>query len=215
MAAVSVSSALHSSLQVSRTSLFSSSADCCPPSSGPNGSGAGAEKTAFGRRDAFLGHRVTFAGGHLGLVLRFPPNFVRQLSNKARRNCSNIGVAQIVAASWSNDLPPSESPVSAASLAASAVVCPEEEETDSIKRDSEILPSEDEVPIAAAATPAVSSLFGSDQSLTVHAGDHLTPSFYVPFSKYSFIVVKKMIYRQVKGCLIYVESGKSELFNFK
>ncbi|MCL7021956.1 hypothetical protein MKW94_001097 [Papaver nudicaule] len=37
------------------------------------------------------------------LILRFPPNFVRQLSIKARRNCSNIGVAQVVAASWSNN----------------------------------------------------------------------------------------------------------------
>ncbi|CAM6101397.1 unnamed protein product [Calypogeia fissa] len=32
-------------------------------------------------------------------ILRFPPNFVRQLSIKARRNCANIGVAQVVAAS--------------------------------------------------------------------------------------------------------------------
>ncbi|PWA80091.1 pyridoxal phosphate (PLP)-dependent transferases superfamily protein [Artemisia annua] len=40
--------------------------------------------------------------GMSSLILRFPPNFVRQLSNKARRNCSNIGVAQIVAASWSD-----------------------------------------------------------------------------------------------------------------
>ncbi|XP_076911524.1 cystathionine gamma-synthase 1, chloroplastic-like [Bidens hawaiensis] len=44
--------------------------------------------------------------GVSSLILRFPPNFVRQLSNKARRNCSNIGVAQIVAASWSNNQPP-------------------------------------------------------------------------------------------------------------
>ncbi|KAL5722913.1 cystathionine gamma-synthase [Ranunculus cassubicifolius] len=36
-------------------------------------------------------------------IFRFPPNFVRQLSIKARRNCSNIGVAQVVAASWSNN----------------------------------------------------------------------------------------------------------------
>jgi cystathionine gamma-synthase len=35
-------------------------------------------------------------------IFRFPPNFVRQLSTKARRNCSNIGVAQIVAAKWSD-----------------------------------------------------------------------------------------------------------------
>ncbi|MBA0755304.1 hypothetical protein Gogos_021154 [Gossypium gossypioides] len=40
--------------------------------------------------------------GLSSLIFRFPPNFVRQLSIKARRNCSNIGVAQIVAASWSN-----------------------------------------------------------------------------------------------------------------
>ncbi|PHT32386.1 Cystathionine gamma-synthase 1, chloroplastic [Capsicum baccatum] len=32
----------------------------------------------------------------------FPPNFVRQLSVKARRNCSNLGLAQVVAALWSN-----------------------------------------------------------------------------------------------------------------
>ncbi|XP_076894328.1 cystathionine gamma-synthase 1, chloroplastic-like [Bidens hawaiensis] len=44
--------------------------------------------------------------GMSSLILRFPSNFVRQLSNKARRNCSNIGVAQIVAASWSNNQPP-------------------------------------------------------------------------------------------------------------
>ncbi|KNA09782.1 hypothetical protein SOVF_150370 [Spinacia oleracea] len=49
-------------------------------------------------------YRRTFSGvgGLSSLILRFPPNFVRQLSNKARRNCSNIGVAQVVAASWSN-----------------------------------------------------------------------------------------------------------------
>ncbi|VAH91577.1 unnamed protein product [Triticum turgidum subsp. durum] len=46
---------------------------------------------------------ASFAGDNSGAltsatILRFPPNFVRQLSTKARRNCSNIGVAQIVAA---------------------------------------------------------------------------------------------------------------------
>ncbi|KAL0461614.1 UNVERIFIED_CONTAM: Cystathionine gamma-synthase 1, chloroplastic [Sesamum latifolium] len=34
------------------------------------------------------------AHGLSSLIFRFPPNFVRQLSTKARRNCSNIGVAQ-------------------------------------------------------------------------------------------------------------------------
>ncbi|XP_074286573.1 cystathionine gamma-synthase 1, chloroplastic [Silene latifolia] len=46
-----------------------------------------------------------FTGLSSSLILRFPPNFVRQLSTKARRNCSNIGVAQIVAASWTNNNP--------------------------------------------------------------------------------------------------------------
>jgi len=46
---------------------------------------------------------ASFQGGLSSLIFRFPPNFVRQLSTKARRNCSNIGVAQIVAASWSNN----------------------------------------------------------------------------------------------------------------
>ncbi|XP_042498013.1 cystathionine gamma-synthase 1, chloroplastic-like [Macadamia integrifolia] len=50
-----------------------------------------------------------------GLILKFPPNFVRQLSTKARRNCSNIGVAQVVAASWSNN-PSSAVPASATAV---------------------------------------------------------------------------------------------------
>ncbi|XP_020600256.1 probable cystathionine gamma-synthase 2 [Phalaenopsis equestris] len=170
MAVVSASLSLHSPLHVSNTSLFGSSSDCCPPSSGHNRSSSGAEKTAFEKRAVFLGRRVTFGGIHFGLILRFPPNFVRQLSNKARRNCSNIGVAQIVAASWSNDQPPFESSVSATSLAAAAVVFPEEM-TESTKCDSDILSPEAEVPNAATTTPAMSALFGSDQSLTVHAGE--------------------------------------------
>ena len=36
--------------------------------------------------------------------VRFPLIFVRQFSTKARKNCGNIGVAQVVAASWSVDL---------------------------------------------------------------------------------------------------------------
>ncbi|KAL2323533.1 hypothetical protein Fmac_027912 [Flemingia macrophylla] len=38
------------------------------------------------------------------LILRFPPNFQCQLSTKARRNCSNIDVPQIVATLWSNNV---------------------------------------------------------------------------------------------------------------
>ncbi|KAL2345503.1 hypothetical protein Fmac_006788 [Flemingia macrophylla] len=58
-----------------------------------------------------LRHRNFHSSGGTGvafhdvssLILRFPPNFQRQLSTKACRNCSNIGVAQIVAALWSNN----------------------------------------------------------------------------------------------------------------
>ncbi|CAN6479123.1 unnamed protein product [Victoria cruziana] len=46
---------------------------------------------------------LTTAGMSSSLIFRFPPNFVRQLSVKSRRNCSNIGVAQVVAAAWSDN----------------------------------------------------------------------------------------------------------------
>ncbi|KAK6129268.1 hypothetical protein DH2020_036977 [Rehmannia glutinosa] len=70
--------------------------------------------------------------GLSSLIMRFPPNFVRQLSNKARRNCSNIGVAQVVAASWSNNqgasgFTPAAKAVDAA--AAAAAIAPVEVET--------------------------------------------------------------------------------------
>ncbi|XP_076960730.1 cystathionine gamma-synthase 1, chloroplastic-like [Bidens hawaiensis] len=68
--------------------------------------------------------------GMSSLILRFPPNFVRQLSNKARRNCSNIGVAQIVAASWSNNHPISSAAEAHASSAVSAPIAAGEDDVD-------------------------------------------------------------------------------------
>lgn len=68
------------------------------------GGGYGSEKPSFDRAraaTAFPAIRGCTNGLSSSLILRFPPNFVRQLSVKARRNCSNIGVAQVVAASWS------------------------------------------------------------------------------------------------------------------
>jgi cystathionine gamma-synthase len=50
-------------------------------------------------------------------ITRFPPNFVRQSSIKARRNCSNIGVAQVVAASATDR----NTPVAVAAAAAAAL----------------------------------------------------------------------------------------------
>lgn len=62
-------------------------------------------------RKGFL-NGAAFSGASAPLILRFPPNFVRQLSIKARRNCSNIGVAQVVAASVTN-IPLSSAPANA------------------------------------------------------------------------------------------------------
>jgi len=90
----------------------------------------------------------TESGGALSsaTILRFPPNFVRQLSTKARRNCSNIGVAQIVAAAWS-DCP------AAASAAAEVSAIPNAK-----------------VAQPSAVVQAERNLLGSDASLAVHAG---------------------------------------------
>jgi cystathionine gamma-synthase len=93
----------------------------------------------------------TESGGALSsaTILRFPPNFVRQLSTKARRNCSNIGVAQIVAAAWS-DCP------AAASAAAEVSAIPNAK-----------------VAQPSAVVQAERNLLGSDASLAVHAGERL------------------------------------------
>ncbi|KAL2924245.1 Cystathionine gamma-synthase 1 chloroplastic [Bienertia sinuspersici] len=56
------------------------------------------------------------------LILRFPPNFVRQLSTKARRNCSNIGVAQVVAASWTHNNNSADSAASCGGVPAATAV---------------------------------------------------------------------------------------------
>ena len=105
-------------------------------------------------------------GGALSsLIFRFPPNFVRQLSVKARRNCSNIGVAQVVAASWSNGASSGNpSSVAAAAKAAAAAV-----------------PIADDVAVVEACNDngsvqigvsnnSKTSFLSSDGSITVHAG---------------------------------------------
>uniref|UniRef100_A0A6V7QT31 plant cystathionine gamma-synthase n=1 Tax=Ananas comosus var. bracteatus TaxID=296719 RepID=A0A6V7QT31_ANACO len=99
-----------------------------------------------------------------------PPNFVRQLSTKARRNCSNIGVAQIVAASWS-DTPPS-------SAAASASASPIAETEVGGDGAAALADNPVQSPLAAAeADPKAAALaaafLSSDGSLAVHAGERL------------------------------------------
>ncbi|XP_071713817.1 cystathionine gamma-synthase 1, chloroplastic-like [Rutidosis leptorrhynchoides] len=102
-------------------------------------------------------------------ILRFPPNFVRQLSNKARRNCSNIGVAQIVAASWSNNQPISSA--AAADAAAAAVSAPISVGEDVAVNDlGSCNGSNGFVEIENFHKP---SFLNSDGSLAIHAGERL------------------------------------------
>jgi cystathionine gamma-synthase len=104
-------------------------------------------------------------------ILRFPPNFQRQLSTKARRNCSNIGVAQIVAASWSNEGTGNPAagapPVPAVASAVDAATAPLPLDLDAA----------DDKNVAAVENGAVqtnrssySSFLKSDASKTIHAG---------------------------------------------
>ncbi|KAL2329939.1 hypothetical protein Fmac_017520 [Flemingia macrophylla] len=97
--------------------------------------------------------------GVSSLILRFPPNFQRQLSTKARRNCSNIGVAQIVAASWSNN---------------ATVPLPVD-----VAADEDVVVSADAVNAAAEnggvqlKRSSYSSFLKSDASKTIHAAERL------------------------------------------
>ncbi|XP_038990256.1 cystathionine gamma-synthase 1, chloroplastic-like isoform X2 [Phoenix dactylifera] len=109
-----------------------------------------------------------------GLILRFPPNFVRQLSTKARRNCSNIGVAQIVAASWSNNSALPETPLSASAAAdaAATVAIPAEADVPTlVGGDGTSDPSQ--IRAADSKAAAIAALLSSDGSLAVHAGERL------------------------------------------
>ncbi|XP_031396312.1 cystathionine gamma-synthase 1, chloroplastic [Punica granatum] len=118
--------------------------------------------------------------GLSSLIFRFPPNFVRQLSTKARRNCSNIGVAQVVAASWSNNpaaagVPPAAAIAvdAAAAAAASAPVAPVEE----LQAGAEVLvvdefESSQDVQLKDLDLKEASFL-SSDGSLAIHAGERL------------------------------------------
>lgn len=115
------------------------------------------------------------------LILKFPPNFVRQLSTKARRNCSNIGVAQIVAASWSNNSAagvPSAAAAAAAAAAASAIPAAEPAET-LAGNEAAGIDSSDNKNVSVVQLEDLSSdleyksFLSSDGSIAVHAGERL------------------------------------------
>ncbi|KAA3464381.1 cystathionine gamma-synthase 1, chloroplastic-like [Gossypium australe] len=111
----------------------------------------------------------TGGGGLSSLIFRFPPNFVRQLSVKTRRNCSNIGVAQVVAASWSNG-PTSGYPSSAAAAASQAAAASVPVSDDVVVVEGCI--DNDCVQIGDS-YDSKTSFLSSDGSITVHAGERL------------------------------------------
>ncbi|KAK4417644.1 Cystathionine gamma-synthase 1, chloroplastic [Sesamum alatum] len=116
--------------------------------------------------------------GLSSLIFRFPPNFVRQLSVKARRNCSNIGVAQVVAASWSNNQGDSAfTPAAKAVDAAAAAVAPVEVETgvEQVVAPAAEDPSLDGENVQLGGLPPFkyASFLNSDGSVAIHAGERL------------------------------------------
>ncbi|KAL6507349.1 cAMP-dependent protein kinase regulatory subunit Cgs1 [Orobanche gracilis] len=140
------------------------------PSAG-SGRFSGKAKSA-GLRGAASGHGLS------SLIFRFPPNFVRQLSNKARRNCSNIGVAQVVAASWSANQRASDSPaakpvaVSAtAAAAASYEVGTGFEEVIGLADDA--FCDGENVKLGGSPSSNYASFLNSDGSVAIHAGERL------------------------------------------
>lgn len=114
------------------------------------------------------------------LIFRFPPNFVRQLSIKARRNCSNIGVAQVVAASWSDKAaagPPAAAATAAIPLEVAAVdEVVAVEELALVVEDGSSCNNNDDVQFGDL-TDNKTQFLSSDGSLAVHAGTSLRSYF--------------------------------------
>lgn len=163
---------------------------------------------------AGIASSFTGDGGLSSRILRFPPNFVRQLSIKARRNCSNIGVAQIVAAKWSNN-PSSGLPSAAAAAAASSASVVSSAASAAAASSAAaapvaavppvVLKSVDEEVVVAEEgirekigsvqlTDSKHSFLSSDGSLTVHAGTSLSArsilqSFLVGFWANSYLIL--------------------------
>lgn len=136
------------------------------------------------------GSFASYGGLSSALILKFPPNFVRQLSTKARRNCSNIGVAQVVAASWANSPVNDETPFSSsAATAAAAVVMPDAASEEEVavavagSGDGEVV---DGVQGRISPVGGLDSVFSSDASLLVHAGKVMDPRSWIKKRSFSF-----------------------------
>ncbi|KAH8483656.1 hypothetical protein Peur_064047 [Populus x canadensis] len=146
-------------------------------------SSSSADQPSQGRSNSARHGTTPFlsGAGMSSLILKFPPNFVRQLSTKARRNCSNIGVAQIVAASWSNNSAagaPSAAAAAAAAAAASAIPAADPAAT---LAGNEVagIDSSDNKNVSVVQLEDLSSdleyksFLSSDGSIAVHAGERL------------------------------------------
>nr|BAR72290.1 Cystathionine gamma synthase [Nicotiana benthamiana] len=163
----------------------------------------------FSGKASSLNHGSPIHGGMSSLILRFPPNFVRQLSVKARRNCSNIGVAQVVAASWSNNLgSPDFTPAAAksvdASAAAAAAVAPVDEEVTVVVENENPACDDRNVQIEEVTRGKYSSFLSSDGSIAIHAGERLGRG-----------IVTDAITTPVVNTSAYFFKKTSELIDFK
>ncbi|KAF8390160.1 hypothetical protein HHK36_024682 [Tetracentron sinense] len=146
-----------------------------------------------------IGGSIAASFGYSGLsslIFKFPPNFVRQLSIKARRNCSNIGVAQVVAASWSNN--PPAVPAGTAAAAASVEISVD----DAAVVDGGCCNSNG-VQLSGLADSKASFL-SSDGSIAVHAGERLGRG-----------IVTDAITTPVVNTSAYFFKKTSELIDFK
>lgn len=121
-----------------------------------------------GKASSVPSHRIFGASALSSLIFRFPPNFVRQLSTKARRNCSNIGVAQVVAASWSADSAAAAAASASAAAAASVEASVEVSVVESSGSDVQYEDLADEK----------ASFLGFDGTLTIHAGIYISLCFH-------------------------------------
>ncbi|CAK9186065.1 unnamed protein product [Ilex paraguariensis] len=119
-------------------------------------------------------------GGLSSLIFKFPPNFVRQLSTKARRNCSNIGVAQVVAASWSNnEVVNGLTPAAAKAVDAAAAVSVAQVEIATGEEEAVVVENVNgcsngrNVQFEGLADMKYASFLSSDGSVAIHAGERL------------------------------------------
>ncbi|TYG62696.1 hypothetical protein ES288_D07G252500v1 [Gossypium darwinii] len=136
------------------------------------------------------------------LIFCFPPNFVRQLSIKARRNSSNIGVARIVAASWSNG-PAPDSPFLAAAASAQAAAAAVNATATNDGAAVEGCIDNGSVQIGGSDN-STTTFLSSDGSITVHAGERLGRG-----------IVTDAITTPVVNTATYFFKNTQELIDFK